>query len=289
MARSKASDDGSAMKKRKAPKTPTTAGKKSKKGGGASAKKGGDAVSERWRPMPVRLHFGAAFSRHIFLRAPSKGADGAEEGTALFVAAVPPGWSKSTLSEFMSRFGDVADASLVTLDSAPDVAGGLVKFADGRGVKRALAAAVRGGEPLDPPDSTARAVGLESWVADFRDAAPGPERLQQRIDSWWTEFEAETARNEAAGKANASDDGWTVVEAKRGRRKTNDGDGTTVGGIRAATADRRRTDGPKIQENFYRHQQREARRNELFELKQAFAVDKDRVAKLKATRKFRPV
>lgn len=93
------------MKKRKAPKTPTTAGKKSKKGGGASAKKGGDAVSERWRPMPVRLHFGAAFSRHIFLRAPSKGADGAEEGTALFVAAVPPGWSKSTLSEFMSRFG----------------------------------------------------------------------------------------------------------------------------------------------------------------------------------------
>ena len=72
MARSNASDDGSAMKKRKAPKTPTTAGKKSKKGG--------DAVSERWRPMPVRLHFGAAFSRHIFLRAPSKGADGAEEG-----------------------------------------------------------------------------------------------------------------------------------------------------------------------------------------------------------------
>ena len=77
--------------------------------------------------------------------------------------------------------------------------------------------------------------------------------------------------------------------ASGGRRKTNDGDGTTVGGIRAATADRRRTDGPKIQENFYRHQQREARRNELFELKQAFAVDKDRVAKLKATRKFRPV
>ena len=217
------------------------------------------------------------------------------EAGARYVVCPTPGGTVTTAEVLEAVLAAAASAGATRVylahagQGAPDVAGGLVKFADGRGVKRALAAAVRGGEPLDPPDSTARAVGLESWVNDFRDAAPGPERLQQRIDSWGTEFEAETARNEAAGKANASDDGWTVVEAKRGRRKTNDGDGTTVGGIRAATADRRRTDGPKIQENFYRHQQREARRNELFELKQAFAVDKDRVAKLKATRKFRPV
>ena len=185
MAKSKAGDDGSAAKKRKrkAPSDPDVGGAKSKKVAGASAKKRGGATAEqRWRPMPVRLDFGSAFCRHVFLRAPSKGTEGAEEGTALFVAAVPPGWSKSTLREFMSRFGDVADASLVTLDSAPDVAGGLVRFADARGTKRALAAAVRGGAPLDPPDSTARSVGLESWVADFRDAAPPPEVLQSRID-----------------------------------------------------------------------------------------------------------
>ncbi len=291
MAKSKAGDDGSAMKKRKAPSNPDVGGAKSKKVAGASAKKRGGATAEqRWRPMPVRLDFGSAFCRHVFLRAPSKGADGAEEGTALFVAAVPPGWSKSTLREFMSRFGDVADASLVTLDSAPDVAGGLVRFADARGTKRALAAAVRGGAPLDPPASTARAVGLESWVADFRDAAPPPDVLQSRIDEWWVEFDAETARKEAAARAGGEeDDGWTVVEAKRGRRKTTDGEGTSVGGIRAATADARRTEGPKIRENFYRFQQREKRRNELFELKRAFEADKDRVAKLKASRKFKPM
>ena len=292
MAKSKAGDDGSAVKKRKRkePSTPDVGGAKSKKVAGASSKKRGGATAEqRWRPMPVRLDFGSAFCRHVFLRAPSKGIDGAEEGTALFVAAVPPGWSESTLREFMSRFGDVADASLVTLDSAPDVAGGLVRFADARGTKRALAAAVRGGAPLDPPDSTARAVGLESWVADFRDAAPPPEVLQSRIDEWWVEFDAETARKEAAAKGAGEDDGWTVVEAKRGRRKTTDGEGTSVGGIRAATADARRTEGPKIRENFYRFQQREKRRNELFELKRAFAADKDRVAKLKASRKFKPV
>ena len=112
MAKSKAGDDGSAMKKRKAPSNPDVGGAKSKKVAGASAKKRGGATAEqRWRPMPVRLDFGSAFCRHVFLRAPSKGADGAEEGTALFVAAVPPGWSKSTLREFMSRFGDVAGSA----------------------------------------------------------------------------------------------------------------------------------------------------------------------------------
>ena len=79
-----------------------------------------------------------------------------------------------------------------------------------------------------------------------------------------------------------------MVEAKRGRRKTTDDAGTAVGGIRAATADRRRNDGPKLRENFYRFQQREKRRGELYELKMRFEADKDRVAKLKASRKFRP-
>ena len=178
-------------------------------------------------------------------RAPSKGADGAEEGTALFVAAVPPGWSKSTLREFMSRFGDVADASLVTLDSAPDVAGGLVRFADARGTKRALAAAVRGGAPLDPPASTARAVGLESWVADFRDAAPPPDVLQSRIDEWWVE---PTRRDRLKGGGG---------ESRRGRRRTDRGGeagqaqddgrrGNQRRGIRAATADDGRRKGRRF-------------------------------------------
>ena len=85
------------------------------------------------------------------------------------------------------------------------------------------------------------------------------------------------------------DDGWTVVEAKRGRRKTTDDEGTAVGGIRAATADQRRKEGLQPKENFYRFQQREKRRGELFELKQKFEADKERVAKLKASRKFRPI
>ena len=140
------------------------------------AKHAGGAVAgeRRWHPLPVRLEFGSAFTRHVFLRAPTKGAEGAAEGLALFVAAVPAGWNESHLRELMEIFGVVAEASLVVLDSAPDVAGGLVRFEDDKAIRRALAAATPGAEPVDPPSSLARPVGLDAWVATTarRDRVP---------------------------------------------------------------------------------------------------------------------
>ena len=260
------------------------------------------ARSKRWHPLPVRLDFGSAFSRHVFLRAASSsgGVDGADEGVALFVAAVPPRWTAAHLSELLStHFGAVEDVSLVTLDAAPDVAGALARFERAESAAAALNAARRGAAPLDPPASLAPAssgggappaTGLERWVREFRDARRGgPDAVRADIDAWFEAHEREEARKaREAREAASADDGWTVVEAKRGRRKTTDVAGTAVGGIRAATADRRRNDGPKLRENFYRFQQREKRRGELYELKMRFEADKDRVAKLKASRKFRP-
>ena len=267
----------------------SVSGKKKRKS--SSGKSASEAVEKRWRPLPVRLSHGSAFTRHVYLRAPSRDATGFNpEGLALFVAAVPGGWGEAHLREVMARFGAVAEASLVTLDSAPDVAGGLVRFEEAKGLERALASAVENAPPLDPPESFARAVGLESWVNEHRDARPGPEMVQSSLDEWFAAFEAEEERKAAAAKEEAAaDDGWTVVEAKRGRRKTTDDEGTAVGGIRAATADQRRKPGLQPKENFYRFQQREKRRSELYELQQKFNADKERVAKLKASRKFRPL
>ena len=75
------------------------------------------------------------------MRVPSaNAAEGATEGTALFVAAIPLGWTRAHLRElFEENFGAVEETSLVTLDAAPDVAGGLVRFASASGAKKALA------------------------------------------------------------------------------------------------------------------------------------------------------
>ena len=62
------------------------------------------------------------------------------------------------------------------MDAAPDVAGGLVRFASASGAKKALAASVRGGDALDPPASLApTSIGLEKWVGHHRHARPGSE------------------------------------------------------------------------------------------------------------------
>lgn len=266
--------------------------KKKAANGGPSVKKQKTSSASQWHPLPVRLDHGSAFTRHLFLRQPSKNAAGASEGRALFVAAVPPDWSERHLIELMETFGEVEDGNLVVLDAAPDAAGGLVTFRDAKSAMKALQAAVRGGTPVDPPRTTgALAVGLEAWVSDFRHERAGPITVQTRIDKWFETFELEEQKKANDAAASASQDhGWTVVEAKRGRRKTTDGDTITVGGIRAATAEGRKktTACPSTNENFYRFQAREKRRGELYELKAKFSVDKERVAKLKASRKFRP-
>jgi hypothetical protein len=46
----------------------------SKKWAAPAAGAAGD--EKRWHPLPVRLDFGSAFTRHIFLRAPTKGRAG---------------------------------------------------------------------------------------------------------------------------------------------------------------------------------------------------------------------
>ena len=134
--------------------TPSS-GKKAKKNAKkskSSAKKRSDGDAHGWRPLPVRLDFGSAFTRHLFVRVPSaNAAEGATEGTALFVAAIPLGWTRAHLRElFEENFGAVEETSLVTLDAAPDVAGGLVRFASASGAKKALAASVRGGRRARP-------------------------------------------------------------------------------------------------------------------------------------------
>ena len=89
--------------------------------------------------------------------------------------------------------------------------------------------------------------------------------------------------------AAAGDEGWTVVGASKGRRKTTDGEGTAVGGVSVAKAERRRgSAAPQGHPDFYRHQVRDKQRQAVAELRLKFEEDKRRISELRAARKFRP-
>lgn len=125
-------------------------------------------------------------------------------------------------------------------------------------------------------------------MADHRAERPGLEVLQADVDAWIAAHEAAVADAKAAAAAAADDDGWTVVGARHGRRKTTGEDGTVVGGVAPAKAERARKAGPVGSPDFYRAQRRENQRAAVLELRKKFEEDKKRIAELRAARKFKP-
>lgn len=132
--------------------------------------------------------------------------------------------------------------------------------------------------------------GMRKWLADYHSKRPGFHVLQQRIDKFVADFEATEEKERKEREAAAAEEGWTVVEHHKGRKKTADLEsGIKVGGVALAAAERNLKKGKKdIALNFYRFQRREARRNEVLELQQRFEEDKKKIAALRAARKFRP-
>lgn len=75
----------------------------------------------------------------------------------------------------------------------------------------------------------------------------------------------------------------------RKKGKTQDAAGTTsVAGVAPAVAERGRYKGLKTADDFYRFQRHEKQRNAVLELREKFQEDRQRIAELKAARKFKP-
>lgn len=239
---------------------------------------------KQWRALGVRLS-ASQNGRVGFVWVRREGG-----GKAVSVVGLPRAWGapEATGEALGARFGAVTRA-------VRTAHGALIEFATERGAEKcARAAAAGASEPLAGPAAAAAApAGLAAWVAEHRGAFPGNAELQRRLDAWSDARDEEEARaREAAEAAAAHDDGWTVVGAKRGRRKTSDGAGTAVGGVKAARAQEKGTKRAANQlaglPDFYRFQQREAQRDAVADLQRAFAEDKRRVAELKAARRFKP-
>ena len=237
------------------------------------------------------------------------------DDASVFLCAVPKTWGRQGVEYVTRALGfDVIDYDDITLSKAPEVAACVVRLEDDGDVgssakkrkkkaadatlsERFLARVREMDEPIQAPPSSSMSVnvdgeGLNAWVASHRQKRPGTAAaVKANIDAWFERKQAEDdERAEEEARAAKTEDGWTKVQAKRGRRKTKDETtGTTVGGIRAATADARRKGPKKIaNEEFYRFQSKEKKRNEIIELQAKFELDKQRIARLKAARKFKP-
>lgn len=247
------------------------------------------------------------------------------DAACVFFAGFPARWGRREIEHVVNALGfGLKSHEGISLSTVPALCACVVRLADdgaasgggSKGKKSApsksaiadvflsRAAKITDEEPVQGPATTtvalgetisvddgSNASGLNDWVASHRRARPGIEAVKSRIDSWFERKEDEERAAEAEAANATASDGWTVVQTKRGRKKTTDeATGTTVGGIRASTADGRRKAAKKIAgEEFYRHQSKEKKRTEIMELQAKFEQDKLRIARLKAARKFRPL
>ncbi|KAJ3173785.1 Ribosomal RNA-processing protein 7 [Geranomyces variabilis] len=150
-------------------------------------------------------------------------------------------------------------------------------------------------DDVDPAKAAAKKTtllsGLAKYLAGHYAARPTLATLAAETNSTLAAFEdAERAARAAIESArNVPDaDGFVTVVRGRGRKGMNsDGQGASVTAARAEDLKKLK---PKKKElvDFYRFQLRENKRNQLADLRRKFEDDKQKIAALRANRRFNP-
>ncbi|KAJ1969614.1 hypothetical protein IWQ62_000504 [Dispira parvispora] len=132
--------------------------------------------------------------------------------------------------------------------------------------------------------------GLDRYLAAYAHARPLPDVLQKDADEFMDKFyDIEKQRRQALAELRSApdEDGFVTVTRRKGRSTV-----SVAGNISAPVVgfSDAQTLKPKNHQvlDFYSFQTRQAKRNQLIELRQKFEKDKERIAELKVARRFRP-
>lgn len=195
-------------------------------------------------------------TRYLYLK-PHASQDGLPKDRALFISGLPVELDEGALLQLFSKYGEVERAAM-----HGSRVSAVVLYASKKGRDAALKAADKAKVAEVNPSPATKPFGLKAWVEAHKAEKPGNGELQRRLDVWMEEYEAEEERRKAQALAAMQDDGWTVVQRHKGRKKNTSESGTaTVGAVAAAAARaaaQKKT--PAAHADFYRFQQRDRRR-----------------------------
>ncbi|XP_055350574.1 ribosomal RNA-processing protein 7 homolog A-like isoform X2 [Paramacrobiotus metropolitanus] len=229
-----------------------------------------------------------------------------EERTAVLLN-IPPYLDKETLSAAFAKFGGVEDifflkrlsvGSVVKYESdsffqttgtaISSYKTAYVLFRSGKSVKKLIAFCSSENDPLvlsteDAPIQS----GLSTWIREHRQPLPSVVDMRKEIDVYMDKYDARVEREKLHAKANegvADEEGWvtvTRVGKKRGVRQVDVMNETT------RTAAKKKASEKELL-NFYKFQKGEGKVKQLTELRRKFEEDKQKIAQMKAMRKFKP-
>ncbi|NXT20304.1 RRP7A protein, partial [Syrrhaptes paradoxus] len=221
----------------------------------------------------------------------------------LFVLNVPPYCSADSLSRLFSRCGRVQSVDITEKPGPVEKKEKLVfKFFDRKtvtgfqvayvvfrkpsGVQAAKALSQEGPLLISTASNPVK-TGVSKWIASYAASVVDPEELKAEVDAYMQDYDKRIAEEEAkAAKEEGvpDEEGWVKV-TRKGRKPGLPR--TEAANLRVLEREKRKRARKELL-NFYAWQHRETKREHIAQLRKKFEEDKQRIALMRAQRKFRP-
>ncbi|XP_029446231.1 ribosomal RNA-processing protein 7 homolog A [Rhinatrema bivittatum] len=220
----------------------------------------------------------------------------------LFILNVPPYCTKKCLSKLFSRHCAIqsvelqekpgaaemekAESKFFSLRTVPGFKVAYVVFKSPEGMQTVMS--LKPQVPLVISMKTRPVkTGVEKWISDYTTTLVDPEELQAEVDAFMREHDKRIAEEEAKAEEEEGvpdEEGWVKV-TRKGRRPGIPR--TEVASLRALEREKRKRKRKELL-NFYAWQHRESKREHIAQLRKKFEEDKQKIALMRAQRKFRP-
>ncbi|XP_066531328.1 ribosomal RNA-processing protein 7 homolog A [Hoplias malabaricus] len=223
----------------------------------------------------------------------------------LFVLNIPPYCSQSVVKEMFSQFGPVQSVELCEKPGSEPENTGLSKyftpvpkkcFKVGYIVfKNASSVAAAKAHPFDSPlivstEEKPVLTGLKKWIYEYRQSLVKPEALQDAVDEFMNKYD-KTKEEEAtrlqmeAEQMQEDEEGW--VKVTKGGKGVKARPHSEAANMRTLKKEDKKKNRKELL-NFYTWQRRDTQKEHIAQLRKKFEEDKQRIALLRAQRKFRP-
>ncbi|XP_008328540.1 ribosomal RNA-processing protein 7 homolog A [Cynoglossus semilaevis] len=224
----------------------------------------------------------------------------------LFVLNIPPYCSEAVVKELFSQFGCVQSVELKDHPGSSEESGPkLSKFfkqAENKGFKvgyivfkKPSSVNAAKSHPVDVPlivstEEHPVKTGVQKWIQEYRDSFIEPDNLQQIVDSFMVDYdkrkkEEEEQQSKEAEQQQEDEDGW--VKVTRGNKATKARPHTEAANQRTLHRELKKREKKELL-NFYTWQHKNTQKEHIAELRKKFEEDKQRIALLRAQRKFKP-
>ncbi|XP_065808363.1 ribosomal RNA-processing protein 7 homolog A [Labrus bergylta] len=224
----------------------------------------------------------------------------------LFVLNIPPYCTQGVIRALFSQFGDVQSVELRDHPGSSNESGpklskifkpvckqgfkvGYIVFQNSSSIS---AAKSHSHDEVLQVSTEQRPIrtGVQKWIQQYTESFIQPEKLQQIVDSFMKEYdkrkdEEEEREREEAEQQQEDEEGW--VKVTRGQKGTKARPHSEAANQRALQKEIRKKKRKELM-NFYTWQHRNTQKEHIAELRKKFEEDKQRIALLRAQRKFRP-